>query len=91
MKIAQKDDKTFITCLAEFTDKNPVTKEEGIVESEDVLKEKEAKLLARDKAEEFSSRHGNWVYEISENDTGNLVKQLSELFEDENKEATEEE
>jgi len=91
MKIAQKDDKTFITCLAEFTDKNPVTKEEGIVESEDVLKEKETKLLARDKAEEFSSRHGNWVYEISENDTGNLVKQLSELFEDENKEATEEE
>ena len=89
MKIAQKDDKTFITCLAEFTDKNPVTKEEGIVESEEVLKKKEAKLLARDKAEEFSSRHGNWVYEISENDAGNLVKQLSELFEDENKEATE--
>lgn len=88
MKIAQKDDKTFITCRAEFTDKNPVTKEEGFVESEEELKKKEAKLLARDKAEEFSSKHSNWVYEISENDAGNLVKQLSELLEDEKKETT---
>ena len=89
MKIAQKGDKTFITCLAEFTDKTPVTKEEGIVESEEELKKKEAKLLAKDKAEEFSSKHSNWVYEISESDYGNLVKKLSELLEDENKEEAE--
>ena len=89
MEIAQKDDKTFITCQAMFTDNTPVTKEEGIVESEEVLKKKEAKLLARDKAEEFSSRHSNWVYEISESDILNLVKKLSELLEDENKEETE--
>lgn len=89
IKIAQKDDKTFITCRAEFTDKTPVTKEEGIVESEEELKKKEAKLLARDKAEEFSSRHSNWVYEISGSDAGNLVKKLSELLKDENKEETE--
>jgi|TARA_Y100000310_G_C20674253_1_gene812020 hypothetical protein len=84
MKIAQKDDKTFITCRAWFTDKTPVVKDEGIVESEEELKKKETKLLARDKAEEFSSRHSNWVYEISESDAGNLVKKLSELLEDEN-------
>ena len=89
MKIAQKDDKTFITCRAWFTDKTPVTKEEGIVESEEELKKKEAKLLARDKAEEFSSRHSNWVYEISESDARKLVKKLSELLENENKEETE--
>jgi hypothetical protein len=89
MKIAQKGDKTFITCHAEFTDKTPVTKEEGIVESEKELEKKEAKLLAKDKAEEFSSRHSNWVYEISESNTRNLVKKLSELLEDENKEETE--
>ncbi len=83
MKIAQKGDKTFITCQTEFTDKTPVTKEEGIVESEGELKKKETKLLARDKAEEFSSRHNNWVYEISESDAGNLLKKLSELFEEE--------
>ncbi|MGR3175333.1 MAG: DUF4340 domain-containing protein [Candidatus Scalindua sp.] len=89
MKIAQKDDKTFITCRAEFTDRTPVTKEEGIFESEEELKKKEAKLLARDKAEEFSSRHSNWVYEIPESDAGNLVKKLSELLENENKEESE--
>jgi Domain of unknown function (DUF4340) len=89
MKIAQKDGKTFITCRAGFTDKTPVTKEKGIVEFEEELKKKEAKLLARDKAEEFSSKHSNWVYKISENDAGSLVKKLSELLEDENKEETE--
>ena len=85
MKIAQKSDKTFITCQTEFTDKTPVTKEEGIVESEEELKKKEAKLFAKDKAEEFSLKHNNWVYEISEIDAGNLTKKLSDLFEDENK------
>ncbi len=91
MKIAQKDDKVFVTCQADFTDKTPVTKEEGIVESEDDLKKKEAKLLARDKAEEFSSRHGNWIYEISQSGAAHLTKKLSELFEDEKNKATEKE
>ena len=91
MKIAQRSDKTFITCRAEFTDKTPVTKEEGIVESEDELKKKEAKLLAKDKAEEFSSKHSNWVYEVSENDAGNLVKSLSELLEEETEKEEKEE
>jgi hypothetical protein len=89
MKIAQMGDKTFITCQAAFTDKTPVTKEKGIVESEEELKKKEAKLLARDKAEEFSSRHSEWIYEISRIDAGRLTKGLSELLEDENKEETE--
>ncbi|MFQ5713738.1 MAG: DUF4340 domain-containing protein [Candidatus Scalinduaceae bacterium] len=88
MKIAQKDDKTYIKCQADFTDKTPVTKEKGIIESEEELKKKEAKLLAQDKAEEFSSRHRNWVYEISESDAGKLVKKLSELFENEKEEET---
>ncbi|MFQ5688147.1 MAG: DUF4340 domain-containing protein [Candidatus Scalindua sp.] len=89
MKIAQKDDKTYTKCQADFTDKTPVTKEQGVVESEEELKKKEVKLFAKDKAEEFSSKHDNWVYEISESDAGNLVKKLSELFEDEKKEETE--
>ena len=89
MKIAQKGDKTFITCHTEFTDKTPVTKEEGIVESEEELKKKEAKLFAKDKAEEFSSKHNNWVYEISESGAANLVKKLSGLLEGKNKEETE--
>ncbi|ODS33033.1 MAG: hypothetical protein SCARUB_01852 [Candidatus Scalindua rubra] len=91
IKIAQKDDKTFITCQAEFTDKTPVTKEEGIVESEEELKKKEAKLLAQDKVEEFATRHSNWIYEIAKYDAKNLVKKLSELLEDEKEEETKDE
>ena len=86
INIAQKDDKTYITCHTEFTDKTPVTKEKGVVESEEELKKKEAKLLAQEKAQNMSARHKNWIYEIAEHDAKNLTKQLSELFEEETKE-----
>lgn len=82
--IAQKNDKTYVTCEAQFTDKTPVTKEKG-VESEEELKKKEAKLLARDKAKEFSDKHKGWVYEIAEYKAKNLTKKFSELVEDEKK------
>ncbi|MHC4147998.1 MAG: DUF4340 domain-containing protein [Planctomycetota bacterium] len=79
--IAQKNDKTYMTCDADFTDKVPVTKEKT-VESEEELKKKEAKLLARDKAAEFSSKHSGWVYEISDYNAEDMTKELSELLED---------
>lgn len=88
LKIAKKDDKTYITCHAEFTDTTPVTKEKGVVESEEKLKKKEAKLLAMDAVEKFSSRHSGWIYEIPEYDARNLVKKLSDLLEDEKNEET---
>jgi hypothetical protein len=80
ISIAQKDDKTYVTCEAEFMDKTPVTKE-NVVESEEELKKKEAKLLARDKANEFTTKHQVWVYEIAEYKAKELTKQLSELIE----------
>ncbi len=79
--IVQKDDKTYVACNVEFTDTTPVTKDKG-VESEEQLKEKEAKLLARDKANEFSAKHSGWVYEIPDYKAQNLTKQLSELLEE---------
>ncbi|MBA7641670.1 hypothetical protein ES703_49355 [subsurface metagenome] len=82
IKIAQKDDKTYVSCEADFTDKEPVMKG-GEVESEEDLKKKEAKLLARDKAKEFTAKHGGWVYEIAEWKAKNLTKELSDLIEDE--------
>jgi len=84
VKIAQKDDKTYVTCDAEFTDKAPVTKEKT-VESEEELRKKEAKLLAKDKANSFSAKHAGWVYEIPDYKAGYLVKELFELLEDEQK------
>lgn len=91
LEIAQRDDNTYIRCQSDFTDKTPVTKEEGVLESEEELKKKEAKLIARDKAERFSSRHNNWIYKISDSDAGHLTKKLSGLLEDENKGDTKEE
>jgi hypothetical protein len=84
LKIAQKDDKTYVTCEADYTDKTPVTKDSS-VESEEVLKEKEAKLLAQEGAIKFTTKHKGWVYEIAEWKANNLTKELSELLEDEEK------
>ncbi|MGR3178687.1 MAG: DUF4340 domain-containing protein [Candidatus Anammoxibacter sp.] len=81
IKIAQKDEITYIKCESEFTDKTPVVKEEG-VESEEELEKKEAKLLANDKSEEFQAKHNGWVYEISEYNVKNLIIELSGLLND---------
>ena len=84
LDIAQKDDKTYVTCNAEFSDTTPVTiKKQG--ESEEELKKKEAKLLARDKAKGFSEKHQGWIYEIADWKAKNLTKELSDLLEDEPK------
>ena len=81
--IAQEDGKTYVSCQAEFTGEIP--QKERRVESEEELKKKEAKLLAYDKAKEFSVKHQGWVYEIAEYKAKNLTKELSELVEDEKK------
>ncbi len=84
LKIAQKDDKTYVTCEAEFTDKTPVTI--GIkAEPQEELKKKEAKLLAQESALIFTRKHQGWVYEIAEWKAKNLTKELSDLIEDEEK------
>ncbi len=81
---------SLISCIinfhTEFTDKAPVTKEQGVVEPEEELKKKEAKLLAQEKVQEMSTRYKSWIYEIAENDAKNLTKPLSKLFEKEKKE-----
>jgi len=89
LRIAQKDDKTYVSCVAEFTDKTPVEKasidQGGEVESEEELKKKEAKLLARDNATQFTTKHHGWVYEIAEWTAKNTTKELADLIEDEEK------
>jgi len=89
LRIAQKYDKTYVSCVAEFTDKTPVEKasvnQGGEVESEEELKKKEAKLLARDNATKFTTKHQGWVYEIAEWSAKNMTKELADLIEDEEK------
>lgn len=89
LRIAQKDDKTYVSCVADFTDKTPVEKasidQGGQVESEEELKKKEAKLLARDNAVKFTTRHQGWAYQVAEWKAKNLTKEIAELLEDEEK------
>ena len=80
LSIAQKDDKTYIVCKAEYTGEEP--KKEGKVESEEELKKKEAKLLAMEQAETFAAKHKGWIYEIPDWKAKNLTKKLSDLLED---------
>ena len=85
LRIAKEDDETYVSCVAEFTDKTPVEKasidQGGEVESEEELKKKEAKLLARDNATKFTTEHQGWVYEIADWKAKNLTKKLDDLLE----------
>jgi len=87
--IAQKDDSTHVKCQAVFTDQTLVTKQRD-VESEEELKKKETKLLARDSAKTFSEKHTGWIYHIPKFKADNMTKKLQDLLEDiEKKEETE--
>jgi hypothetical protein len=79
--IAKQDDKTYIKCDAMFTDKTLVTKERG-VESEEELKKKEAKLLAKDSARTFSEKHAGWIYQIQQDKGNSMTKKLDDLLDD---------
>jgi len=81
VKIAAEDGKIYITCSAEFKGQRPSTIRKD--ESEEELKAKEAKLLADDKAKEFTAGHKGWIYEIPSYKVKNLTKELSDLTENE--------
>jgi len=81
--IAEANDKTYVKCSAEYTGET----REAILASSEELKDKEAKLLAADRALEFTSVHDNWVYEVSNWNAKKLTKKLTDLLEDEKEEA----
>ncbi len=80
VEIAMDGEESYIRCGAIFKDQTPITKERG-VESEEQLREKEAKLLAMDAVEEFNTRHNGWVYKIVNWQKENFVKDFDALFE----------
>lgn len=75
-------EKTYARLTADFLDKSGVVKKFG-VESDAELKEKEAKLLARDKATDFAKRTQGWVYDIAEPAARRLMFQFADLTENE--------
>jgi hypothetical protein len=84
VSLASKGNKTYAKWTADFMDKSAVLKKMGI-ESEAELKAKEAKLLARDKAEEFTKKTQGWIYEIPESQAKILTMKFTNLIEDEPK------
>lgn len=87
LRLAKKDDKTYLRCEAKYTDTTPVTMKPGQVESEEELKKKEAKLQAQEAAQKFTLRHRGWIYEIPDWKANYLTKKKSELFEEKEEEA----
>lgn len=78
IEIAQKDDKTYAICQADFTER---VEKPDPNESEEQLKEKEAKLRAWDNAKEFSQKHRGWIYTIADRKAKNLTMELADLLE----------
>ena len=85
VNIAQQDDKTYVTCTAEFTDRTRFTEKEVRDANDAELKQKEAKFLARDRAKGFSVKHQGWLYEIADWKANTLTTKLSDLLEAEEK------
>jgi len=79
--ITKTGGKTYIKCHADYTGEAQVIKEKR-VESKEELKNKEAKLLAHDRAVDFTKNHQGWLYEIPEWKAKNLTKKMSELLEE---------
>jgi hypothetical protein len=80
IEIAQKDSKTFVKFNADFTDKTQVKKEEG-VESQEELKKKEAKLLAKEKVRKFQDVTSGWIYQIPAVKADSMTKKLYDIIE----------
>ena len=80
ISIARRGASFFAAVDAEFMDKTQITMERGAVDSEEELKAKEAKLLAKQAAEKFDKLHAGWIYEIPAFQAENLIKNLSDLL-----------
>ncbi len=88
-KLAKKGDKTYLLAEAAYTDPAKVTINPNQVDSPEELKKKEAKLLAQEKAQRFTLRHKNWVYEIPDWKAKYLTMSQAALFEEPAKPAAE--
>jgi hypothetical protein len=81
-RLAEQDDKTYVKGASDYTDKSPVRVKTDGGESNEELKEKEAKLLVREASLEFNKMHSGWVYQIPNWKAANMTKKLSDLLED---------
>lgn len=79
--IAENNSKYYVKVKSDFLAAMPM-KDTTKKESEEELKEKEAKFLARDKSLQFNAKHNGWVYEMSSYSAKNMTKGLEDLLEE---------
>ncbi|AQQ70858.1 hypothetical protein SMSP2_01220 [Limihaloglobus sulfuriphilus] len=79
--IAKDGEDTYLKVKAEFTGDTQIMKERR-EESEEELKEKEAKLLAIENAQNYAARHKGWVYKIESYSAEKLIKPYDSLLEE---------
>ncbi len=79
--IASRDDKTYVTCRAVFTEEIKEPKA-GDKPTADQLKEIQEKQTLDRKADDFTRRNMGWVYEIPGYKAKYLTCELSDLVED---------
>jgi hypothetical protein len=81
LEILEQGDAYYVRAAAKYLNSTQIVKENR-VESDEELKAKEAKLLARDQAEMFTNVHRGWLYEIAKWKADALTKPLADLLED---------
>jgi hypothetical protein len=80
-KLGKVDDKSYLTCQADFTGDKSIQLSTSQTDSPEELKKKEAILLANKTALEFTERHKGWVYEIPQWKIDALLKSPDDLLE----------
>ena len=81
LEVAKNDTGTYVSCRAEYFDQAFITEQQVKDSNEAQLKAKEAKFLARDKANQFTAKHKGWVYKIADYKAKFLTTELTELLE----------
>lgn len=90
LKLAKNDkDDLFARLSADYPDKEDVLIDVSKKVSDEELKQKEAKLLAREAVDKFNRKCKGWVYKIPSWKAKNLTSPLNELFVDANQPDTE--
>ena len=81
LKIAKKGEDFYVQIGAVYTG-GEIGKDMTRVETDEELKAKEQKLLAKESAMKFAAKHQGWVYKLSSSAGQNLVKDIDDIIED---------
>jgi hypothetical protein len=80
LRMARSGQKNYIRLSARYTGPEPQVQQQ--VESEELLRQREALFVARDTAETFTAKHSGWIYIIPSYKSEEMTRSLADLIED---------